>query len=84
MLLVTKEGVQHWIDAFPVSAIDSTAAGDAFNGAFAVAMARSYALEESARFAAAAAAVSVTRQGAQPSLPTVEDTENMLRLHAVS
>ncbi|HEY5381031.1 MAG TPA: ribokinase [Acidobacteriaceae bacterium] len=83
-MLVAADGLQHWIEAFPVSALDSTAAGDAFNGAFAVAMLRGYAPVESARFAAAAAAISVTREGAQPSLPTGEETEELLQLHGIT
>jgi ribokinase len=83
-LLAEANGSQHSIEAFPVSALDTTAAGDAFNGAFAVAMARGYTPIESARFAAAAAAISVTREGAQPSLPTGEETEELLQLHGIT
>ena len=53
----------------PVKAVDTTAAGDAFNGAFAVALSEGRSAVESAEFAAAAAALSVTRRGAQPSMP---------------
>ncbi|HEX5282500.1 MAG TPA: ribokinase [Bryocella sp.] len=83
-LLAQAEDPQHSIAAFPVSALDTTAAGDAFNGAFAVAMERGYTPVESARFAAAAAAVSVTREGAQPSLPSGEETEELLQLHGIT
>jgi len=54
----------------PVTAVDTTAAGDAFNGAFAVALSEGRSPVEAAQFAAAAAALSVTRRGAQPSMPT--------------
>lgn len=54
----------------PVTAVDTTAAGDAFNGAFAVALSEGRGVVEAAEFAAAAAAISVTRRGAQPSMPT--------------
>jgi len=54
----------------PVTAVDTTAAGDAFNGAFAVALSEGRGPVEAAEFAAAAAALSVTRRGAQPSMPT--------------
>jgi len=54
----------------PVTAVDTTAAGDAFNGAFAVALSEGRSPVEAAEFAAAAAALSVTRRGAQPSMPT--------------
>jgi ribokinase len=82
-LLAEANNSQQWIEAFPVSALDSTAAGDAFNGAFAVAMARGYAPTESAYFAAAASAISVTREGAQPSLASSEETQEFLQLHGI-
>ena len=53
-----------------VRAVDATAAGDAFNGALAVALAEGRSLADAARWANAAAALSVTRRGAQPSLAT--------------
>jgi ribokinase len=52
-----------------VTAVDTTAAGDAFNGAFAVGLSEGRSAVEAAKFAAAAAAISVTRRGAQPSMP---------------
>ena len=58
------------IPAVPVQAIDTTAAGDCFTGALAVALAEGLSLDDAARFASRAAALSVTRLGAQPSLPT--------------
>jgi ribokinase len=59
-----------FIPAFRVEAVDTTAAGDVFNGALAVALAEERPLAEALRFAQAAAAISVTRAGAQPSAPT--------------
>jgi ribokinase len=56
--------------AFRVEAVDTTAAGDVFNGALAVALAEKRPLAEALRFAQAAAAISVTRPGAQPSAPS--------------
>jgi len=61
-----------------VTAVDATAAGDAFNGALAVALAEGQALAVAARWANAAAALSVTRRGAQPSLPTRRELEEFL------
>src|ERR1700760_2466663 len=58
------------LDAIEVNAVDTTAAGDAFNGAFAVGLLLGKTPVESARFAIAAAALSVTRAGAQPSRPS--------------
>lgn len=66
------------IPSFEVEAIDTTAAGDCFNGAFAVALMMGKTAAESARFAAAAAAISVTRRGAQPSMPTLAEVEQLL------
>ncbi|MEE8446877.1 MAG: ribokinase [Gemmatimonadota bacterium] len=59
-----------------VTAVDTTAAGDAFNGALAVALAEGASLEHAVRFANRAAALSITRPGAQPSLPTREAVES--------
>ncbi len=56
--------------AMPVKAVDTTAAGDTFCGAFAAAIVRNVALPQALRFAAAAAALATTRHGAQPSIPT--------------
>jgi ribokinase len=57
------------IDAFPAEARDTTGAGDVFNGAMAVALAEGKGLADAVRFANAAAAISVTRDGAQPASP---------------
>jgi len=76
-----------WIDegerraaapGFAVEAVDTTAAGDVFNGALAVALAEGKPLAEAARFANAAAAISVTRAGAQTSVPRREEVERFL------
>ncbi|MGW8379438.1 ribokinase [Streptomyces sp. ODS28] len=66
------------IPAFPVSPVDTTAAGDSFCGALAVALAEDRGLEEAARWACAAAAISTTRAGAQPSLARREEVEALL------
>jgi ribokinase len=66
------------VPSFPVKAVDSTAAGDAFNGAFAVGLMQGKSPRESAVFAAAAAAISVTRVGAQPSMPTMQEVTAFL------
>jgi ribokinase len=70
------------VPSFEVKAVDSTAAGDCFNGAFAVGLTSGKGAVESARFAAAAAAISVTRAGAQPSMPTLLEVEQFLQAPA--
>ncbi|WCJ59864.1 ribokinase [Fontisphaera persica] len=70
------------VPGFKVRAVDTTAAGDVFNGALAVALAEGQALLPAVRFAQAAAALSVTRLGAQPSAPYREEIERFLRQHA--
>jgi ribokinase len=67
------------VRGFKASAVDTTAAGDVFNGALAVALGEGQTLAEAVRFANAAAAISVTRLGAQPSAPTRREIEKMLR-----
>ena len=57
---------------------DSTATGDVFNGSLVVAMAEGKTLEETVQFANAAAALSVTKLGAQPSAPKRVEIERML------
>jgi ribokinase len=76
--VATKDGARQQIDAFRVTAIDATGAGDAFNGAFAVGLISGKSPLESAQFAVAASAVSVTRAGAQPSMPTMEEVNLLL------
>ena len=65
--------------AFSVQAVDTTAAGDAFVAAFGVALCEGQPLPDALRFANAAGALTVTRLGAQPSLPSREEVEAFLR-----
>jgi ribokinase len=58
--------------------VDTTAAGDALNAGFAVGLLRGYSPERSATFACAVAAISVTRAGAQPSMPSGDEVERFL------
>jgi ribokinase len=69
------------VPAFSVKAVDTTAAGDAFNAGFAVGLLRGYTTMRSAVFASAVAAISVTRAGAQPSMPTENEVERFLEQH---
>jgi ribokinase len=80
--LACADELRKMIPAFKVRVVDTTAAGDAFNGALAVALMRGMGLEEAARFATAAAALSVTRAGAQPAMPTGIEVSNFLKSHA--
>lgn len=81
--LASQTGLREYIPAFAVKAVDTTAAGDAFNGAFAVGLLLGKSPRESAVFAAGVAAVSVTRIGAQPSMPTMADVESFMNGHSV-
>jgi len=67
------------VPAFRVRPMDTTAAGDAFNGALAVALAERMELVEALRFASAAAALSVTKLGAQPSAPRRAEIEEFVK-----
>ena len=71
-LWVTGNHWQHF-SAFPVKAVDTTGAGDAFNGTFACGLAREYPESEAITFANKVAALSVTRHGAQTSMPAEKD-----------
>ena len=74
----SSPGFDGFVPAFKVNPVDTTAAGDVFNGALAVALAENLPLAEALRFAQAAAAISVTRPGAQPSAPTRAEIEALL------
>lgn len=69
LLLERGASTPQLVAAYPVQTVDTTAAGDAFVGALAVALGEGGDLLSAANFASAAAAISVTRLGAQPSLP---------------
>ncbi len=66
---IAANGVEELIPAPPVKAIDATAAGDVFNGVLGVMIAEGKSLGDAVRWANAAAALSVTKMGAQPSIP---------------
>ena len=67
------------VPGFKVQAIDTIAAGDTFNGALMTALLENTPLAEALRFAHAAAAIAVTRKGAQPSVPWREEIDEFLR-----
>lgn len=68
VVVLGEDGSPVMIPARKVTVADTTAAGDAFNGAFAVALSEGRSAEDAARFAVTAAGISVTRQGAQPAM----------------
>jgi ribokinase len=67
------------VPGFRVKAVDTTAAGDIFNAALAVALAESANMNQALRFANASAAMSVTRPGAQPSIPSRSEVDEFLK-----
>ena len=74
VVLVQQDGVK-FIKSPKVTAIDSTAAGDCFNGALAVSIANDLSLEQSVERACRAASISVTRKGAQDSMPSKSEVD---------
>jgi ribokinase len=77
--LFNASGQETLIPACPVQAVDTTAAGDCFVGALAVGLCEGKPLPVAAEFASAAAAISVTRAGAQPSLPRREEVTQFMQ-----
>ncbi len=75
---VSAPGLEGLIEGFRMKAVDTTAAGDVFNGTLATGIAEGMPLRQAIRFAQAAAAISVTRAGAQPSIPARRETEALL------
>jgi ribokinase len=76
---VAHESRTQLVPAFKVKTVDTTAAGDIFNGALAVALSEGQPMLDAVRFANAAAAISVTRLGAQPSAPKRKQIEKLLK-----
>lgn len=76
-LLLSQAG-ELWLPHWPVQVRDTTGAGDAFAAGLAVELARSQSLEDAARFASAAAALSTTQLGAQAGLPRRNDVFALL------
>jgi ribokinase len=78
---VSAAGEGRRIPAFAVDAVDTTAAGDVFNGALAAALIEGRSVIDAARFASAAAAISVTRPGARESAPRRGEIDAWLERH---
>jgi ribokinase len=77
-VLVLEEALQQSLPAHKVGVVDTTAAGDAFLGAFAVALTRGHSMDVAAAWGNAAGALASTRSGAQPSLPRLDELESLL------
>ncbi len=79
-LVASPQGTYR-VDGFPVESVDTTAAGDSFAGALAIALAEGMPVTEAAVFANAAGALATTIAGAQPSLPRREAVDDFLTQH---
>ena len=77
-VFVSQNGETRIINGFRVKAVDTTAAGDTFNGGFVTALLEGQSFENAVRFGQAAAAISVTKKGAQSSIPTRQETLDFL------
>lgn len=76
--MYVQQGDAQRIPSFDVEVVDTTGAGDAFNGGLAVALAEDKSLADAIRFANATAALCVTKPGTAPSMPQREDVERLL------
>ncbi len=72
-----------FIPAIEVSPIDTTGAGDVFNGALTLRISQGESLEKAMRFAVICAGISVTRKGAQSSIPTLEEVNNFIEKEGI-
>lgn len=78
---VVTEDMDRHLPAHEVTAVDTTAAGDAFNGAMAVTLAEGKPLLEAVQYGLAAGALAATKRGAQPSLPTRDAVEKFMQIN---
>lgn len=78
VVYASGEGERLYVPAFRVEAVDTTAAGDTFIGAYAAARERGATVRESLQWANAAAAIAVTRRGAQSSIPSADEVNRWL------
>lgn len=76
---LSENGKGKWVPGFKVKAVDTIAAGDTFNGALVTALLEGKTMADAVRFAHAAAAIAVTRPGAQPSVPWREEIDAFLQ-----
>lgn len=78
-IYLTKDGDVSEVPAYPVKVVDTTGAGDAFNAGIAVALGEGKEIADAVSFAMKAAALSVTKLGAQTGMPTREEIENFFK-----
>jgi ribokinase len=78
-VFASVDGSSELVPGFRIEAVDTTAAGDVFNGSLAVALVEGQSPRDAVRFANAAAALSATRMGAQASAPSRAEIETFLR-----
>ncbi|MGP4079929.1 ribokinase [Pseudalkalibacillus sp. R45] len=81
--IIDRNGCEH-VSGFPVAIKDTVAAGDAFNGALAVALVSGKSLMEAVHFANAAGALTVTKEGAIPSVPYLYEVEKFIQKYETS
>lgn len=77
--IAAADGSRRMVPAFRIKAVDSTAAGDAFNAGLAVGLMRGMALPDAVRLGAAAGALAATRAGAQTSMPTGDEVQKLMK-----
>jgi ribokinase len=83
-VMIYKNGEKVEIPSIQVEAVDTTGAGDSFNGALATALCEGLEIEEACRFANVVGAISVTKLGAQTGMPTKKEVEEFLQVHKLS
>jgi ribokinase len=83
-VMIYKNGEKIEIPSIQVEAVDTTGAGDSFNGALATALCEGLEIEEACRFANVVGAISVTKLGAQTGMPTKKEVEEFLQVHKSS
>jgi ribokinase len=77
--LALIENTTGFYEPYPVTAVDTVAAGDAFNAALAVALSESKPIEEAIRWGMAGGALAVTKEGAQPAMPERNELLTILK-----
>lgn len=80
-VMIYKNGEKIEISSIQVEAVDTTGAGDSFNGALATALCEGLEIEEACRIANVVGAISVTKLGAQTGMPTKKEVEEFLQVH---